>query len=226
MEAVAPARRADKHAHTGVRRAARILGILFVLAAVAIGGYVAWTLWGTGFTTERWQNRLRPALEQKIEAYAKHPRPAPTSVVAVPGKGVAILRIPRIHLDMVVVEGTDTLALEKGPGHYTDTAYPWQDHGRVAIAGHRTTYLHPFYDLNEVRKGDLIVLLTEYGTFRYEVTGAYVTLPDGILPDGQYVLDQTRKPTLALTTCNPRYSASQRLVVLADRVGQQSAATG
>jgi sortase A len=120
---------------------------------------------------------------------------------------------------MVVVEGTDTEALERGPGHYEGTAFPWQPHGRVAIAGHRTTYLHPFYSLDALRRGDPIVLRTEYGTFTYEVTHTYITAPDGILPDGSYVLDQTPAPTLALTTCNPRYSAAQRLIVLADRVG-------
>ncbi|MGZ4130928.1 MAG: sortase [Actinomycetota bacterium] len=217
MEAVAPASRAERP-RNGLRRAARIAGILFVLAAFAVGGYVAWTLWGTGLATQRWQDRLRPGLERRIHAAAETPKPPPATITHVPGDAVAILKIPQIHLDMVVVEGTDTLALERGPGHYTGTAYPWQNHGRVAIAGHRTTYLHPFYSLDAVRKGDPIVLLTEYGTFRYEVTGTYVTLPDGILPGGQYVLDQTRSPTLALTTCNPRYSASQRLIVIAKRV--------
>jgi len=202
----------------GLRRAARILGVLFVVAAVAIGGYVAWTLWGTGFTTQRWQSDLRPGLERRIVAGERnHPTPPPT-VTHVPGDAVAIIKIARIHLNMVVVEGTDTLALEKGPGHYTGTAYPWQNQGRVAIAGHRTTYLHPFFSLDALSEGDPIVLQTEYGTFTYEVTGSYVTAPDGVLPDRTYVLDQTRRPTLALTTCNPRYSASQRLIVLADRV--------
>jgi sortase A len=217
MEAVAPASRA-KRSRSGLRRAARIAGVLFILAAFAIGGYVAWTLWGTGLATQRWQDRLRPELERRIHANAENPKPPPVTVTHVPGDAVAIIDIPRIHLDMVVVEGTDTLALEKGPGHYTGTAYPWQDHGRVAIAGHRTTYLHPFYSLDALRRGDPIVLRTEYGTFRYEVTGRYVTLPDGILPGGGYVLDQTRAPTLALTTCNPRYSAAQRLIVIARRV--------
>jgi sortase A len=217
MEAVAPAERA-RRSRSGLRRAATIVGILFVLAAFAIGGYVAWTLWGTGFATQRWQDRLRPELEHRIHANANNPQPPPVTVTHVRGDAVAIIKIPRIHLNMVVVEGTDTLALEKGPGHYTGTAYPWQNHGRVAIAGHRTTYLHPFYSLDALRKGDPIVLLTEYGTFRYEVTRTYVTLPDGVLPDGSYVLDQTKDPTLALTTCNPRYSASQRLIVIADRV--------
>ncbi|MGZ4133160.1 MAG: sortase, partial [Actinomycetota bacterium] len=153
MEAVAPASRAERP-RNGLRRAARIAGILFVLAAFAVGGYVAWTLWGTGLATQRWQDRLRPGLERRIHAAAENPKPPPATITHVPGDAVAILKIPRIDLNMVVVEGTDTLALEKGPGHYTGTAYPWQDHGRVAIAGHRTTYLHPFYSLDALRKGD------------------------------------------------------------------------
>jgi sortase A len=208
-----------KRSRNGLRRTALVAGVLFVLAAVGIGGYVAWTLWGTGFATQRWQDRLRPDLERRIHAASGHPTASITTETRVPGDGVAIIRIPRIHLDMVVVEGTDTEALERGPGHYEGTAFPWQPHGRVAIAGHRTTYLHPFYSLDALRRGDPIVLRTEYGTFTYEVTHTYITAPDGILPDGSYVLDQTPAPTLALTTCNPRYSAAQRLIVLADRVG-------
>ena len=214
--AAAPSR--ARRSRNGLRRAVRIVGVLLVVAGLGVGGYVAWTLWGTGFTTQRWQDQLRPGLEDRITRAAHDHRPAPPTVTKVPGDAVAIIKIPRIHLNMVVVQGTDTESLKKGPGHYVDTAFPWQPHGRVAIAGHRTTYLHPFYSLDAVQKGDPIVLMTEYGTFRYEVTGKYVTAPDGILPDGSYVLDQTSRPTLALTTCNPRYSAAQRLIVIADRV--------
>jgi len=119
---------------------------------------------------------------------------------------------------MVVVEGTDTEALKKGPGHYTQTAYPWEDHGRVGIAGHRTTYGAPFWSLDKLGEGDRITLQTEYGIYNYRVTRSVITDPSGTLPSGVSVLDQTRKPTLVLTTCNPRFSASQRLVVFADRV--------
>ncbi len=83
----------------------------------------------------------------------------------------------------------------------------------MGIAGHRTTYLHPFYDLNEMKQGDPIILETEYGTFQYVVTRVFV-----ITPDNSSVLDQTKNPTLVLTTCNPRYSAAERLIVVADRV--------
>jgi sortase A len=187
------------------------MAILFIAGGLAIGGDLAWKLWGTGFTTQRLQAEMRPNFEKKLGTRVATDPGA--DAVRVPGNAVAILKIPRIHLDLVVVEGTDTESLKKGPGHYADTAYPWQDHGRVAIAGHRTTYLHPFYDLNEMKEGDPVILETEYGTFRYVVTSVFV-----ITPDDSSVLDQTRMPTLVLTTCNPRYSAAERLIVVASRL--------
>jgi sortase A len=114
---------------------------------------------------------------------------------------------------MVVVEGVSAGDLQKGPGHYPRTAYPWQRTGRVGIAGHRTTYLHPFWNLDKVRPGDGISLVTEYGTFDYEVTGSRVVLPSDV-----WVLRQTAAPTLVLTACTPRFSASHRLVVFARRM--------
>lgn len=188
-----------------------------LLAGLGVGGYLAWLLWGTGLETHRAQAELR----ERFVVGAKRPEQAPPAehVAKVPGRAVAILQIPRIDLDVVIVEGTDTDALKKGPGHYLQTAYPWEDHGRVGIAGHRTTYGAPFWSLDRLRPGDPIVLQTEYGAFRYVVTRTAITAPSGILPSGRFVLEQTERPTLVLTTCNPRFSASQRLVVFADRVG-------
>jgi sortase A len=197
-------------------RILRITGLVLIAAALGLAGYLWWQLWGTGFTTRAAQNELRPGFEQRVETLT--PQDAPERVAKVPGQAVAIIRIPKIDVDYVVVEGTDTEALKKGPGHYTQTAYPWQDHGRVGIAGHRTTYLAPFWSLNELRPGDRIVLATEYGIFDYRVTRLAVTPPSGILPSGASVLGQTPDPTLVLTTCNPRFSASTRLIVFADRV--------
>lgn len=192
-------------------RTLRIAGYLFLAGALGIGVYLAWLLWGTGLTTKRIQAELRPQIEKELGT--KNPSDPSADTVRLPGRAIAIMQIPRIDLDMVVVEGTGTEQLKMGPGHYTNTAYPWQDHGRVGIAGHRTTYLHPFYSLDKMREGDPIILETEYGTFRYVVTRVFVTSPSNAS-----VLDQTKDPTLVLTTCNPRFSASQRLIVLADRV--------
>jgi sortase A len=112
-----------------------------------------------------------------------------------------------------VVQGTDYDSLKEGPGHYVDTADPWDPTGRVGIAGHRTTYLHPFFDLDQVQPGDTIQLQTAYGTFTYTVTKNFV-MPEAT---AGVVLEQTKRPTLVLTTCNPRYASSQRLIVEADR---------
>ena len=108
---------------------------------------------------------------------------------------------------MVVVSGTGTAQLEQGPGHYPGTPLPGEA-GNVAIAGHRTTYLHPFYDLNELVPGDDILLTTVQGVFLYQMTSSQVVSPTDVS-----VVAATLTPQLTLTTCNPRYSASTRLVV-------------
>jgi sortase A len=192
-------------------RVLRITGLVLILAGLAVGGYVWWILWGTGLTTRAAQNDLRPRFEERIATTPAAEAPART--VNVPGAAVAILRIPKIELDYVVVEGTDTESLKKGPGHYSWTSYPWEDTGRVAIAGHRTTYGSPFWSLDELKPGDRIVLATEFGIFNYRVTESRI-----ILPSQAAVLNETRNPTLVLTTCNPRFSAAERLVILAQRV--------
>jgi len=195
----------------------RVAGVLFLVAAVGVGGYLAWLLWGTGITTSRAQSRLEVQFAQRLE----HARPLPVlpaeaeepPVVSFSlGDPVAIIRIPRIDVDMVVVEGSDTASLKQGPGHYRDTAFPWEDQGTVAIAGHRTTYGQPFWSLNELRKGDLIRLVTEFGTFDYRVTRL-----TEVAPTDSGVLEQTEEPTLVLTTCTPRFSATRRLIVFAER---------
>ncbi len=192
-------------------RILRIAGLVLILAALAVGGYVWWILWGTGLTTRAAQNDLRPRFEERIATTPAAEAPART--VNVPGAAVAILRIPKIELDYVVVEGTDTESLKRGPGHYSWTSYPWEETGRVAIAGHRTTYGSPFWSLDELKPGDRIVLATEFGIFNYRVTESRI-----ILPSQASVLNETRNPTLVLTTCNPRFSAAERLVIFAQRV--------
>lgn len=194
-------------------RVLRLVGLLCIAVALALGGYVWWQLWGTGFATRAAQNDLRPGFEQLVAAQA--PEDAPIRVAQVPGRAVAILRIPKIDLDYVVVEGTDTESLKKGPGHYMETSYPWEDDGRVGIAGHRTTYGAPFWSLDELEPGDRIVLATEYGIFTYRVSSSRI-----IEPSNGAVLHDTARPTLVLTTCNPRFSAAERLVVFAERVSE------
>jgi sortase A len=203
---------ADTRSEAGRRpRKGRILrgiGKTFLTAAAILGAYIVWLLWGTGFYYDSQQSGLRDDLERRIESAGPVPPQA-----ALPGQAYAILRIPDLELNEVVVQGTETEALKKGPGHYEGTADPWDDQGRVGIAGHRTTYGAPFWDLNLLQPGDDIELVTERGTFDYEVSRTAVVLPTA----GQ-VLDATRDPTLVLTTCNPRFSAAERLIVFAKRM--------
>lgn len=188
-------------------------GVACLMVAAGLGGYIGWLLWGTGLTTRAAQSELKSDFTQIVDT--KDPAQAPPAGVApLRASAYAELIIPRIELDMIVVQGTDEESLKKGPGHYPDTADPWDPTGRVGIAGHRTTYLAPFYDLDSMRVGDPITLRTEYGTFEYIVSNVYVIPAAG----SGVVLTQTQKPTLVLTTCNPRYSSSERLIVTADRV--------
>jgi sortase A len=107
------------------------------------------------------------------------------------------------------VQGVEVPDLRKGPGHYPDSPMPGQL-GNAAIAGHRTTYGAPFNRIDELVAGDEITIVTLAGTFHYHVTGQLVVSPKDV-----YVLDQTPTATLTLTTCNPKFSARQRLVVQA-----------
>ena len=74
------------------------------------------------------------------------------------------------------MEGTGTADLRRGPGHYPDTPLPGQ-RGTVAIAGHRTTYGAPFHDVDDLRRGDAIVLSMPYGRFTYRVQRTRIVAP-------------------------------------------------
>jgi sortase A len=189
-------------------------GIGCLMIAAGLGGYIGWLLWGTGLTTKAAQSDLKQTFTHVVDT--KDPAQAPAAGAPAPlrGSAYAELIIPRIDLDLIVVQGTDEESLKKGPGHYPETADPWDPTGRVGIAGHRTTYLAPFYHLDSMQVGDPITLKTEYGTFDYRVTRVY-EIPE---PGSGIVLTQTPNPTLVLTTCNPRYSSTERLIVTADRV--------
>jgi sortase A len=125
------------------------------------------------------------------------------------GSALGRISIPKIHENLVFVVGTGEESLKKGPGHYMGTALPGQ-HGTVAIAGHRTTYLAPFRHIERMRRGDRIVLTMPYGQFSYSVEGTRV-----VSPSGTEVLRHVGRERLVLTTCTPPFSNARRLVVMA-----------
>ncbi|HEV7495731.1 class E sortase [Baekduia sp.] len=125
------------------------------------------------------------------------------------GKPLGELRIPRLDAHFVVVQGTNTSNLRRGPGHYYGTALPGQD-GTVGIAGHRTTYGAPFRHLDALRRGDPITMTMPYGRFVYRVEGTRIVKPQDVS-----TLRAIGRERLVLTACHPLYSAAQRLVVIA-----------
>ncbi len=125
------------------------------------------------------------------------------------GQGIGRIQIDDIDVDVVVVEGTNTSTLQKGPGRYPDTGFPGQ--GRtIGIAGHRTTYLAPFRLINEVEDGDEIRLEMPYGTFTYVVEKHEIVDPSQV-----EIVDDVGYERLVLTACHPLYSAAQRWAVFA-----------
>jgi sortase A len=128
------------------------------------------------------------------------------------GDPLGRLKIPKIGAQFVFVEGADPDQLEKGPGHYVGTALPGE-RGTVGVAGHRTTYLAPFRNIDALRKGDPILVQMPYGRFRYEVEGSIV-----VSPGNTRSLRPVKHDRLVLTTCTPLFSAAQRLVVTASLV--------
>jgi sortase A len=125
------------------------------------------------------------------------------------GDAIGRLMIARIGLNDLVVQGTDSGSLEKGPGHYPSTALPGM--GRtVAIAGHRTTYLAPFRHIDALKPGDPITLQMPYGRFVYTVQFHRI-----VSPEAWWVTRNVGYDRLVLSACNPLYSAAQRIVVFA-----------
>jgi sortase A len=208
-------------------RISRVLGAVgrvLVAVGVLLLLFVAYQLWGTGLQEQRAQDSLRDEVEALFAEADVAPTPIvepdgggprPTTTTTEPplpppvGDAVAVLRIPSIDVEKVVVEGVRVADLKRGPGHYPLTPMPGQA-GNAAIAGHRTTYGAPFYRLNELDEGEEILVRTVQGEFRYVVDRVSVVRPEQV-----EVLDQTDEARLTLTTCEPRFSARRRLVVSA-----------
>jgi sortase A len=183
-----------------------VLGVLVLL-------FAAYELWGTNLREASAQRDLKRDLERSLAT----PDPEPQTLV--PGDAVALLEIPDIGVEKAVVEGVGVPDLKKGPGHYPGTPMPGQP-GNAAIAGHRTTYGAPFWSLDELQPGDEIRVTTRQGKFIYRVTGSEV-----IRPWENRVLRNEPGNILTLTTCNPRFSARQRLVVKATLEGEAAEAS-
>ncbi|HEX3539067.1 MAG TPA: class E sortase [Acidimicrobiales bacterium] len=201
-----------------VRRTVREIGFNLITAGVVVLLFVAYQLWGTGLAEAKSQNQLAKQYHTPLTTAPAAPT-GDNSVVGAPaaptfgpavGSAVAHMSIPKIGLDKFVVEGVTDEALREGPGHYPGTPMPGEP-GNVAIAGHRTTFGAPFFDLDKLATGDLIELKTRTGgDFFYKVAQTMVVKPSDV-----GVIAPTQDNRLTLTTCNPRFQATTRLIVVA-----------
>jgi sortase A len=196
-----------------VRIFIRSVGELCITAGVVLLLFVAYELWGTGAYTQAQQHKLGDELDRSWKAGAGK---VTTERVRL-GHGLALIRIPRLGkgFHYVIIEGVSVADLRKGPGHYPGTAMPGQI-GNFVVSGHRTTYLAPFNKLGELRGGDKILIDTRAEQYVYKVTSTKVVQPSDVsvaAPVPEHPRANPTKRLITLTTCNPKYSAAQRLIV-------------
>ncbi|TQN38095.1 sortase A [Blastococcus colisei] len=233
MERVAP----PPVPSTTLRAPARWVGVVQAAGELLITGglvvllFVVYELVVTDVLADRRQVALAHELQEDWDRPPSAAVPVHESKL---GDAFAVLHIPRLGLDYerVVLEGTQERQLSQGPGHYTGTAMPGEQ-GNVAFAGHRVGKGSPFLELDLLQPGDPIVVETADSWFVYRMlgdvaTGDVAADPSGIpgrqivRPEDVEVISPTPNaaenaaPTgayLTLTTCHPRYSAEQRLII-------------
>lgn len=194
----------------------RLLTVLAVVLALTGAGFIAYP-----FATDLWAARIQRGLSSELDSAALKYREGKIRS----GDPLTRLEIPRLGVDVIVVEGTSLAALRAGAGHYPGTALPGT-RGNVAIAGHRTTWGKPFNRMDELVRGDRVVLSTPLGRHVYSVIGR----PFVVRPNDWSVINRfPRKGSwLTLTSCHPEGSADYRIVVRGRllRSSQLAAASG
>ncbi|TQS21568.1 class E sortase [Microbispora hainanensis] len=196
-----------------MRTVVRVVGELCLPAGLVLLLFYAYLLWGTGAETDREQRVLQQRLGDVFARHGEHAGPGPVKL----GDALALLRIPRLGAGYryAVVEGVGPAELRKGPGHFPGTALPGQV-GNFVLSGHRTTYAAPFNRLDELRRGDDIVVDARDARYTYEVTRKKIVDPGEVDVVDPVPGHPGKRPTTALmtmTTCHPEFSAAQRLVV-------------
>jgi sortase A len=210
-----------------MRRPLRILGTVLIVAGslTLVWALVVWQ-WQDPFTAlyTKWkQHQLASQYEKRVQTFAG--TVSGTSLAAERssiareakayradskrGQAIGRLRVPRMGLNMVLVNGTDHDTLKKGPGRDLRTFMPGEDR-LVYIAGHRTTYLAPFSHIDRMKRGDPVTIEVPYGTFIYRVTHHRIVEATDLS-----VLRSPRYDVVELQACHPRFFASHRYIVYA-----------
>lgn len=193
---------------SGARRGITIAAAALVLLAFGTLAYPVYT--------DFYHDSLQGHLSKELGTAAT--RQAYLDGTLKSGQSLTRIQIPKIGVNVIVVQGIDENALKAGAGHYPESPLPCQE-GDVAIAGHRTTYGKPFANIDRLSPGDKIILTTPVGSCIYQVSQApFVVLPS----DWAVVANTPGKFELTLTACHPKGSASHRLVIKALMVSATS----
>ena len=201
-----------------LRRVAGWSGEVLVTVGVLLLLLAAWQLWWTDVVADRAQVQIVQTLEREFARGTPSPVGDDGIPAAIGRDGAfAVVRVPRFGDDYVrpVLEGTERPMLALGVGHYVGTAGPGQV-GNFALAGHRTTYGRPFHDVDKLVDGDRVVVETAAEVHVYEVTSREIVRPgdvEVIAPVPGEPGDAPTQALLTMTSCHPKYSATERFVV-------------
>ena len=202
----------------GGRRAISVLSVVLFLAGVVMFAYPV----GTDLYSSYQQSQLQEAFDdpEVRAAYAERRIPV--------GDGLTTMRIPKLGVEVLVVEGTTPAALRAGAGHYETSPLPGEP-GNVAIAGHRTTYGRPLNRMDELTEGDVVELETPFAIHTYKAVGSFDGHPNPwVVPptDFSVVSQEGVGSVLTLTTCHPKGSARQRLIMRFELVDSKTITPG
>jgi sortase A len=208
-----------------VHRLTRIVSTMLITAGIVVLADAGLTLlWQEPLSAAYGAFKQGQAEDQLNQLESQYPTPADLAAIAgvhgdaakariladrfkphlIEGHAIGRMTIDRIGLNIVVVEGTNTSSLQKGPGHYKATPIPGQP-GTVAIAGHRTTYLAPFRHIDQIHNGDEVRIEMPYAAFTYTVYKHEVVDPGDV-----GILKPVGFDQLVMTACDPPYSAEHR----------------
>ena len=210
-----------------MRRWIRLLGTVLVVAGVLtlVWAAVVWQ-WQDPFTAlyTTWrQHQLTSQYEKRAHAFTPPQAGASTAAerksiaraafdyrrASKQGEAIGRIKVPRMGVNMILVNGTDHDTLKKGPGRDLRTFMPGENR-LVYIAGHRTTYLAPFSHIDRLKAGDRVTIEVPYATFIYSVTHHRIVKATDLS-----VLRSPRHELLELQACHPRFFASHRYIAYA-----------
>jgi sortase A len=231
QQTVAPPSQPPAHRAPG-RGAPFWVGVVLIVAGLAVLGYVGWQFFGTNVVSHRKQQAL---IDRTHRAWSQG------QSTSIKGRGVqlkgaeALIRIPRFGSDYVVPvqRGVGDDVLAEGFGHFTQSAGPGQV-GNYALAAHRVTHGEPLRNMPDLRPGDKVIVETRKRTYTYRLdtdpnrlivpfTSIWVIspLPTNPQPGGVQPAQRAGQRLITLTTCSELFHTDNRMIAFGHLVGSR-----